>query len=154
MNRIGRIVVVVLLAGALGAVIAVKKSREASPAILEARVEKVVAGSIENAVKPPEEPKAVPRLLELGSDKCIPCKMMAPILDELRKEYEGQLQVAFVDVWQSPTAGDQYGVRVIPTQIFFDGAGKELFRHTGFYPKEELLAKWKELGFSLEKRGQ
>ena len=91
----------------------------------------------------------LPRLVDLGAKTCIPCKMMAPILEELRNEYKGKLQVDFIDVWENQSAGDQYGIRVIPTQIFFDPSGKELFRHMGFMSKEDILAKWKELGFTL-----
>ena len=76
--------------------------------------------------------------------------MMAPILAELRQEYSGQLQVDFIDVWKNESAGDEFGVRVIPLQIFFDAAGKELFRHEGFFAKEDILAKWKELGVDLQ----
>jgi len=54
--------------------------------------------------------------------------------------------VAFSDVRQDPSVGEKYGISVIPTQIFFDKDGKELFRHEGFFPKEDILAKWKELG--------
>jgi thioredoxin 1 len=91
----------------------------------------------------------LPRLVDLGADKCIPCKMMAPVLEELKKEYAGRLRVDFIDVWKAPEAGKPYGVEVIPTQIFFDAGGKELFRHVGFFGKEEILAKWKELGVEL-----
>jgi len=91
----------------------------------------------------------LPRLLELGSDSCRPCQMMQPILAELRTEYPGKLQVDFIDVWKDESAGQRYGVQAIPTQIFFDAKGKELFRHVGFYPKEEILAKFKELGILL-----
>jgi thioredoxin 1 len=90
--------------------------------------------------------KRLPKLLDLGATKCIPCKMMAPILEELKKEYAGKFEVEFIDVWQNPDAGKKYGIEMIPTQIFFDVDGKELFRHTGFYGKEDILAKWKELG--------
>jgi len=93
----------------------------------------------------------VPRLVELGADRCIPCKMMAPILEELRKEYSGKLEVAFIDVWKNPDAARRYGIRRIPTQIFYDASGRELFRHVGFFPKEDILAKWKELGLRLDK---
>ena len=99
----------------------------------------------------PEQSAALPRLLDLGADKCIPCKAMAPILDELRREYAGRLDVVFIDVWKNPEAGRRYGVRMIPTQIFFDASGKELDRHTGFFSKEDILARWKELGVELEK---
>jgi thioredoxin 1 len=92
----------------------------------------------------------VPRLVDLGAHKCIPCKMMAPILEELKKEYAGRLQVDFIDVWQSPDAGKKYKINLIPTQIFLDGNGKELFRHEGFFAKKDILAKWKELGVELD----
>jgi thioredoxin 1 len=95
----------------------------------------------------------LPRLLDLGAGKCIPCKKMAPILDELKEEYAGSLEVVFIDVWQDRSAAEKYGIEAIPTQIFFDPSGKELFRHEGFYAKEDILAKWKELGFDLRKKG-
>ncbi|MCX5642450.1 MAG: thioredoxin family protein [Candidatus Omnitrophica bacterium] len=97
----------------------------------------------------PAPTQKLPRLVDLGAKTCIPCKMMAPILEELRNEYKGKLQVKFIDVWEDRSAGDQYGIRVIPTQIFFDPSGKELFRHVGFISKEDILAKWQELGFNL-----
>ena len=75
--------------------------------------------------------------------------MMAPILESLKKEYAGRMQVDFVDVWQTPDAGKQFAIKMIPTQIFFDDAGKELFRHEGFFAKEDILAKWKELGVKI-----
>ena len=88
----------------------------------------------------------LPKLLDLGAGKCIPCKAMVPVLEELEKEYAGKMIVEFSDVWKNEGAGKQYGVDIIPTQIFFDAEGKELFRHTGFFGKEDILAKWKELG--------
>ena len=94
----------------------------------------------------------VPRLLDLGAGKCIPCKKMAPILEELKEEYAGALEVVFIDVWQEKGAGEKYGIQSIPTQIFYDPAGMELFRHEGFLAKEDILAKWKELGFTFEKQ--
>jgi thioredoxin 1 len=92
---------------------------------------------------------ALPRLVDLGADKCIPCKMMVPILAELEKEYAGQLNVVFIDVWKKREEGARYGIQLIPTQIFFDATGKELFRHEGFYAKKDILAKWAELGVTL-----
>ena len=83
--------------------------------------------------------KALPLLLDLGAGKCIPCKMMAPILEELKKEYAGSMKVEVVDVEEKPDIAEKYEVRIIPTQIFFDAAGKELFRHEGFYSKEDIL---------------
>lgn len=92
----------------------------------------------------------LPKLLDLGAGKCIPCKAMAPILEDLKKEYAGRLHVEFIDVWQNPDTAKQYGVEIIPLQIFYSADGKELFRHTGFFGKEDILGKWKELGVNLE----
>lgn len=91
----------------------------------------------------------LPRLVDLGADKCIPCKLMAPILEELRKEYAGRFDVVFIDVWKDREAGKPYNLRVIPTQIFYDASGRERFRHEGFYSKQEILKKWQELGVDL-----
>jgi thioredoxin 1 len=88
----------------------------------------------------------LPKLIDLGAGKCIPCKMMKPILDDLKANYADQFVTQFIDVWENPDAGKPYGIEVIPTQIFFDAEGRELFRHVGFFGKEDILAKWKELG--------
>lgn len=112
------------------------------------------------AMKSPPDPQAgpspvtvktkpLPRLLDLGSDKCIPCKQMQPILAGLRKAYKGKLQVDFIDVWKDPKAGELYKVEMIPTQIFFDAKGKELYRQVGFYGKKDIETKMRELGFKL-----
>jgi thioredoxin 1 len=92
----------------------------------------------------------LPRLVDLGADKCIPCKMMAPVLKELKKEYAGRMEVEFIDVWKTPEAGKAYRIKLIPTQIFFDAVGNELFRHEGFLSKADILAKWKELGIEFK----
>jgi len=96
------------------------------------------------------EPAKLPKLVDLGADKCIPCKMMAPILKELKTEYTGRMDVEFIDVWKNADAGKQYKIKLIPTQIFFDPSGKEVFRHEGFFGKEDILAKWKELGIDFK----
>lgn len=90
-----------------------------------------------------------PRLVDLGADKCIPCKLMAPILEELKREYAGRFDVVFIDVWKNRAEGAKYGISVIPTQIFYDAAGRERFRHEGFFSKQEILGKWQELGVDL-----
>ncbi|MCX6984615.1 MAG: thioredoxin family protein [Lentisphaerae bacterium] len=99
-----------------------------------------------------KEQAPLPKLVDLGASKCIPCKKMAPILEELKKEYAGILDVEFIDVWQKENAkkAEEYKVESIPTQVFLDSKGKELWRHVGFFSKEDILAKWKELGFSFE----
>ncbi|MCK4889536.1 MAG: thioredoxin family protein [Candidatus Aminicenantes bacterium] len=86
--------------------------------------------------------------VELGSVKCIPCKKMQPIMDEIEKEYKDQVKVVFHDVWTSegkPFAG-KYKIRLIPTQVFLDSEGKEYFRHEGFFPKEDIIKILKKKG--------
>lgn len=79
--------------------------------------------------------------IELGSVRCIPCRMMQPIMQEIEKEYVGQVKVVFYDVWtpEGRPYAEQYNIRVIPTQVFLDKDGKEYFRHKGYSPKEELV---------------
>jgi thioredoxin 1 len=96
---------------------------------------------------------SIPRLVDLGADRCIPCKAMAPILVELRSEYAGRLQVDFIDVWKNPDAGDPYNIYAIPTQIFFGADGKELTRHQGFISKTDILATWKRFGYDFTDSG-
>ena len=154
MNKAGKIVIVIFLIVAVVIVFAVKQNNKANSGVV------VDEGSINSVVGPEvERPetakvdaiKSLPRLVDLGADKCIPCKMMAPLLVELRSEYEGTLKVEFIDVWKNPDEAPKYGIKLIPTQIFFDASGKELFRHEGFYSKEDILAKWTELGVELTK---
>ena len=91
-----------------------------------------------------------PTVADFGARTCIPCKKMAPILEALKKDYAGKLEVEFIDVWKSENEAKKYGINLIPTQIFFDATGKELFRHEGFYGRDDILAKWKELGVKLD----
>lgn len=79
--------------------------------------------------------------IELGSVKCIPCKMMQPVMKEIEEEYKDQVKVLFYDVWteQGRPYAEKYRIRVIPTQVFLDKDGNEYFRHEGFFPKEELV---------------
>jgi thioredoxin 1 len=110
----------------------------------EARAEGLTSGSAR-----PVAARPVPRLVDLGAGKCIPCKAMAPILEELRSEYAGRMEVHFIDVWKDRDAGKAYGIKIIPTQIFYGADGRELARHQGFMGKKEILAKWKALGVNL-----
>ena len=96
----------------------------------------------------------LPLMVDVGADKCIPCKMMAPTLEELKKDYSQSIQIKFVDVWKNPGAEKPYRVRMIPTQIFYDPSGKELFRHEGYYSKEDIIAKFKDLGFDVKRNAE
>jgi len=90
--------------------------------------------------------KGLVTMIDLGADQCIPCKMMAPILAELREEYKGKAAIVFLDVRKDRTLVDKYGIRVIPTQIFYDQAGREYLRHEGFMDKKTIVAILTKLG--------
>ena len=92
---------------------------------------------------------ALPRLVDLGADKCIPCKMMASILDNLKTTCTGKLEVQFIDVWKHKSEAESYGIKMIPTQIFYSPDGRELYRHQGFYAREDILDKWHALGYDV-----
>lgn len=93
--------------------------------------------------------ETIPQLLELGSDSCIPCMMMRPILSELTAEYEGQMVVKFIDVYENPDITRKYNIRGIPTQIFLDSNGKEISRNVGFMSKDDILKRWASLGYKF-----
>lgn len=86
--------------------------------------------------------------VELGSKNCIPCKQMQPIMDEIKEEYAGKVKVVFHDVWTSEGKkyGSEYGIRLIPTQVFLDKKGNEIARHEGFFPKEGIVKIFEENG--------
>lgn len=134
------IIVLVLIAAICGVLYA--KSRKSGP-------ESVPENAAPSPTLETASTTGLPKLLDLGATKCIPCKMMAPILEELKKTYAGKLDVVFIDVWEKPDEAKQYKINLIPTQIFFDAAGKERFRHEGFFSREDILSKWKELGVEL-----
>ncbi len=82
----------------------------------------------------------LPRLVDIGSTECDACKELAPILEELREEYEGRLIVEFIDVFEHPAAQDEYDVIVIPKQVLIDAEGNRVWEHEGFISKEDLKA--------------
>jgi thioredoxin 1 len=90
--------------------------------------------------------KPLPKLVDLGSKGCIPCKKMAPILDSLRQEYKGRAEVIFIDTRENRQAGLDYKIAFIPTQVFIDTTGKEVFRHVGFFSADSIVAQFKIMG--------
>jgi thioredoxin 1 len=141
-----KIIIVAALAVAVIGAVALKKGK----APVESNAVNATAAARSDSIKPaPATDARLPKLIDLGADKCIPCKAMAPILEGLKKEYAGKMNVEFIDVWKNPGAGKAFGIEMIPTQIFFDASGKELFRHVGFFGKEDILGTWKELGVDL-----
>ncbi len=111
-------------------------------------------GSPAGEPSPPAAVAALPRLVDLGSDNCIPCKAMMPVLDGLRREYAGRLRVDFIDVNKFPDQAEPFRIYAIPTQIFIDPSGRELTRHLGFISKEDILDTWRQLGYRLTPAGK
>jgi thioredoxin 1 len=140
---LSKTLIIAALAVAVGAVFTMKERptpvRDSTPVPVQ-----------ELAEPPAGTPSSLPRLVDLGSDRCQSCKAMVPVLEALTSEYEGRLEVLFIDVWKNPEEAERYGIQLIPTQIFFDSDGKELFRNQGFFSREDILAKWKDLGFDFD----
>lgn len=87
-----------------------------------------------------------PSLVDFGAVGCRICIMMAPILEELKEEYRGLCNVEFINVYENQVLAQRYGVQSIPVQVFFDKNGREVYRHVGFYSKDDILAKLSEIG--------
>jgi thioredoxin 1 len=107
----------------------------------------VLPAALFAAAAAPEVPvKGMVTMVDLGAGTCIPCKMMAPILEKLEKEYAGRAAIVFLDVWKDRAPAKRFGIRAIPTQIFFDKDGKEVYRHEGFLSEQEIVSRLKEIG--------
>jgi thioredoxin 1 len=156
MNRRLRIAIVVLVALAAAAVLFWGRGSEPTlraeaPAVAprgEVAATPAVA-AVAPAAAEAVPSAALPRLVDLGSTTCIPCKKMAPILAELAVEQAGRLEVLVIDIREDQEAAAKYGICLIPTQVFFDATGKEVWRHEGFIDKAAILARWAELGVTL-----
>ena len=150
-----KVLIIIALVCLVGVVFALKHKEQADVVNKQAAINSSVAEKQLITQAQGEQGAAIkqlPQLIDLGADKCIPCKMMAPILDELEHEYADQFTVTFYDVWKNKEHAKQYGIRSIPTQLFLDPAGKELFRHEGFFSKDDILKTWNELGYTLNKK--
>jgi len=99
-------------------------------------------GSMQDITQKTEEQntgiKAKVTFVELGSVTCIPCRQMQPVMKSVEEKYKGQVKVVFHDVWKDKKPAQQYGIKLIPTQVFLDENGQEFFRHEGFYPEAEI----------------
>jgi len=143
MKNVMKIVAVVALVLAVGVVLALKEggdtpAPDAGPATQSTRT--TTGESVDGPL---------PRLVSLGAGKCVPCKMMEPIREELREEYAGRLRVVYHDVWQDRAIGEQYGIRLIPTLIYFDADGNELGRTEGYKTKPEIIEAFRDWGVDL-----
>jgi thioredoxin 1 len=90
--------------------------------------------------------KGMVTMVDLGADSCIPCKMMMPIITKLEKVYRGKAAIVFIDVWKDKEPAKRFGIRAIPTQIFFEKDGKEVYRHTGFMSEADIVSQLKKMG--------
>lgn len=127
-----------------------KMGREASLRIDAAWLKKQYVSAMDNPVDRARN-SGKPTMVEFGASGCRPCDMMQPILADLRKKYRERLNVVFVQVRQDQILAARYGIRSIPVQAFFDGTGKEVFRHVGFYPQEQVEKVLEKLGI-VDKR--
>jgi thioredoxin 1 len=96
--------------------------------------------------------KGMVTMLDLGAKSCIPCKMMAPILEKLEKVFRGKAAIIFIDVWEHNDQVRRFGLHAIPTQIFYDKDGKEVYRHVGFMSEEAIIGQLKKMGVDQSAR--
>ncbi len=89
-----------------------------------------------------------PTIAEFGRGTCIPCKQMKPILEELAKDFEGKLNVVIVSIDDYQALTSHYRIAAIPTQVVFDSEGKELGRHIGLWPKDQIMRILPQLGIT------
>jgi thioredoxin 1 len=148
--RIGAVGLVVV---AVAVILLVKRTRSEAAPEAPPPGPVAVATAAPDETPPADAPSAIPRLVDLGAGRCIPCKKMAPILVALRREFEGRFDVVFIDVWEDKEAAVPYRIRMIPTQIFYDENGEELFRHEGFFSREDILGAWAKHGYEFEGAG-
>ena len=94
-----------------------------------------------------EQPRELPRMWDFGSTTCLPCKTMKEILDPMMVDYKGKVDVRIINVYEETELTKQYRISVIPTQVFIDATGKELYRHVGVYPRDSIEARFKQYGF-------
>jgi len=96
---------------------------------------------------PQEVPvKGMVTMVDIGAKACIPCKMMIPVIESLSEEYEGRAAIVFIDVWKNPDEAEKFGIRAIPTQIFYGKDGMEVMRHEGYFSKDAIVKVLTKLG--------
>lgn len=102
------------------------------------------AVSAQDFSKLPEKGKVT--MIDLGAKKCVPCKMMAPILSKLERAYEGTANIVFIDVWENRQQASRFKISAIPTQIFFNEKGEEVYRHVGFLDEKSIIEQMTKMG--------
>jgi len=99
----------------------------------------------------PQQKTSLPTLMDFGRGTCMPCKIMKPMLEELKKEYAGILNVELIDLRYNPEAQKKYKVPGVPFQLVFDASGRELKRRYGYADKGEILVLLKSVGIDVQK---
>lgn len=89
--------------------------------------------------------------LELGSEGCVPCEAMKPVMQAVRDKYGDRVEVVFYDVRKNRAVGREYRIRLIPTQIFLRSDGTEFFRHEGYLPLEDVEKVLRGMGVGTAK---
>jgi thioredoxin 1 len=96
-----------------------------------------------------ERPRELPKMWDFGSENCIPCKTMLGILTPMMKDYEGKVDIRIINVYEDKELTKQFKIVTIPTQVFIDAAGREIFRHIGVYPRDSIEARFREFGMPI-----
>ncbi len=102
------------------------------------------------AAQPPAVSPAGPEILEFDRKFCPVCKESELIIQAMQAQYPGQFAVRRLYIDEEESYFRRYRVAIVPTQIFLDAAGKEVFRHEGVFAREKLLEKLRELKFIKE----
>lgn len=90
--------------------------------------------------------KGMVTMVDLGAKKCVPCKMMMPVMEKVEKTYQGKAVIHFFDVWEDREPAMRFGIKAIPTQIFFDKDAKEVYRHEGFMSEADIVSQLTKMG--------
>ena len=104
--------------------------------------------SSEEAPAPHSQPPGPVPVKGMPTMVGIPCKMMVPVMEKVEKKYKGKAAIVFIDVWKNKEPAKRFGIRAIPTQIFFDKEGKEIYRHEGFMGETDIDRIFKKMGVS------
>ena len=87
-----------------------------------------------------------PLLVDFGANNCVPCRQLRPILKDIAKEQSGKAEILIIDVYKFKSLAAEHKIQVVPTLIFFDKTGKEVYRHMGAWDKDSIVKKLAEIG--------
>ena len=148
MNNTARIIIVLAVLVVVAGVIIAKQRSRSTPAATPA-----TGGSEPAAVDTTVPAGDLPRLVDLGAGYCPACKALKPVVEQLGRDFAGQLVIQTIDINEDPAAEAVFNVELIPTLVFLDAKGAELDRHVGYLSREQILGKWRDLGYDFEQSG-